>query len=474
MKPWLAKRASSTPTHPALQHGPKQLDYAALAEQAAARAGALARLGIGPGDRIAFRTAGNGAVDALQTALLIHALMWRGAVLVPLAATTSAARMTDRLQELGVRELTVDELERIAHADPDQAIAPAELAPDSMLTLMFTSGSEGEPMAVPLTLRQHRASIAAIRDRLALDGKDRWLCCLPLDHIAGLAILLRAVATGACVALHERFDAAAVAAAIENAAITRLSLVPTLLIDLLACHPHPFRAALKTVLVGGAPTEAELLQCARARGLPVLPTWGMTEAGSQLATPEPARAAEFDFESRPHWVGRPLPGVEVRVDEDGRLQVRGPMLFSGALDDSSRGPDADGWYTTGDRGRIDAEGELNITGRAGRTLISGGINVNLDAAERRLAASGLVAEIALIAVADARWGQRIVAAVVAPDARNGSDPLLALQDWARRNLDPAERPLRWHRLPQLPRTSTGKIAYAELTRMLDALATGRI
>jgi len=483
MKPWLAERASSTPTHPALQHGPNRLDYAALAEQSACRAEELARLGIGDGDRIAFSTAGNGATDALQTALLIHALMWRGAVLVPLAPSSTASRIRERLQRLGVRELTVDEMERIARADLDQAIEPGRLEPDSMLTLMFTSGSEGEPMAVPLTLRQHRASIAAITDRLALDGKDRWLCCLPLDHIAGLAILLRAVATGACVTLHDRFNATAVAAAVDNEGITRLSLVPTMLIDLLACHPEPFQSALKSVLVGGAPTEAELLQRARARGLPVLPTWGMTEAGSQLATPEPARAATVDFIRSPNWVGRPLSGVEVRVADDGRLQVRGPMLFSGALDDSSRGPDTDGWYTTGDRGRIDADGELTITGRAGRALISGGINVNLDAVERRLLAAMRdihpVREVALIAVVDARWGQRIVAAVVAAGNRNnvdkgndaGCDSLATLQDWARRNLDPAERPARWHRLAQLPRTSTGKIDYPQLTRQLDAAAT---
>jgi O-succinylbenzoic acid--CoA ligase len=247
-----------------------------------------------------------------------------------------------------------------------------------------------------------------------------------------------------------------------------------MLIDLLACHPEPFRTVLKTVLVGGAPTEAELLQRARSRGLPVLPTWGMTEAGSQLVTPEPARAAVIDFIRSPNWVGRPLSGVEVRVADDGRLQVRGPMLFSGTLDAPSRAPDDEGWYTTGDRGRIDADGELTITGRAGRTLISGGINVNLDAVERRLRAAiaeiESTPEIALIAVADARWGQRIVAAVVAPDAGNNRDPLPALQDWARRNLDPAERPARWHRLPQLPRTSAGKIAYAELARRIEAEA----
>jgi len=464
MTPGLAERASNTPRRLALQHAATRLDYGALAEQSAARAGELARLGIEPGDRIAFRTGGHGTTNALQTALLIHALIWRGAVLVPLAATMPAAQINDRLKRLEVRELSAAELCRIDSAADKRAIAPAELVPDSMLTLMFTSGSEGEPMAVPLTVRQHLASIKAISDRLALDGSDRWLCCLPLNHIGGLAILLRAVATGARVTLHDRFDAPAVAASIKNGQITRLSLVPTMLGDLLACHPAPLCGQLRSVLVGGAPTLPELLHRARTRGLPVLPTWGMTEAGSQLATPEPERAAGIDFERRPNWVGRPLAGVEVRVGDNDRLQVRGPMLFSGALDAPSRGPDADGWYTTGDRGRIDANGELTITGRAGRTLISGGINVNLDAVERRLAASGLVAEIALLSVDDPRFGERVIAAYRSlPD---DVDPEAALEAWSRRESAPPERPLRWHRMESLPRSPTRKFLYGELAKML--------
>jgi O-succinylbenzoic acid--CoA ligase len=194
-----------------------------------------------------------------------------------------------------------------------------------------------------------------------------------------------------------------------------------------------------------------------------MPTWGMTEAASQLATPEPAEASGLDFESAPGIAGRPLAGVEIRP-ADGRedeLSVRAPMLFDGYLD-TRGGPDSEGWFATGDRGFVDGNGRVRVTGRSADRIISGGENVDARAVERALRASGLVDEACVLGVPDAEWGQRVAAVVVsASDAAE-------LDAWARAHLEPAERPRVWRRVDALPRTSAGKPDRAALLRLLEA------
>lgn len=473
MTDWLAQQARTRPDAPALVGERRTLGYRQLAAFAARGARDLAGAGIGPGAVVAWQ-----ADAGIRALCWLHAVLWRGATLAPVSADTAPQRLaglTERIRPAAViaaepRSAPWNRVDarRIGFAASPSGEASANPTPASdperVLTLVRTSGSGGEAKLVPLRARQHAASIGAITDRLGLGASDRWLLCMPLDHVGGLAILLRAAATGAAVVLHRDFDAARVARALVDERITHVSLVPTMLARILETLDGRPSDALRCVLVGGAPADPALLMQARARGLPVAPTWGMTEAASQLATPDPREAAGLDFETSPGVSGRPLNGVEIQPADgrEGQLRVRAPMLFDGYLD-TPGGPDADGWFATGDRGFVDAKGRVHVTGRSADRIISGGENVDAVAVARALRASGLVDEVCVLGLPDTEWGQRVAAVFVAD--RDAAD----LDAWARAHLAPAERPRVWKRVEALPRTSAGKPDRAALLRLL---ATG--
>lgn len=480
MTGWLATAAQRRPDALALVQGTDRLDYAELAGLASRRAAMLAGLGLGTGDRVMLE-----APVTLESVVWLHALLWLGATVVPVGPSLPPDAVTALLGRIQPRALIASNLARhsmpsgprsgqadrivvdAAQAiDPDIApIAPAADDPARVATIILTSGSSATPKAVPLTVANHAASSAAIAERIGARLDERWMLCLPLEHIGGLAILFRSVIPGAGVALMRRFDAAGFVEQVRKQRITLTSLVPSMLDAILGVGDHRPPASLRGVFIGAAPAAPSLLERARDAGWPVLPTWGMTEAGSQLATPDPASAAEMDFHAGPSVALPPLPGVEVGTAPSGALKVRGPMLFSGYLEGAPPGPDADGWFTTADRGIIDRHGAVRIVGRMDDVIISGGVNVSLDAVYRRLLDCPLVGDAAVIGIADPRWGQRIAAAVV---ARNPGDALNeALEAWARRHLPPAERPARWRVVERIPRSAAGKPLAPALRALFD-------
>lgn len=477
MTGWLARQARIRPGAPALIEGERRLGYADLADLAARHAALLVAEGVRCGDRLMLQ-----APVTLESAVWLHAALWLGASTVPVSPALPPARLSGLVQRLQPRALVTPDPG--APGIPAQAldltvidaatapgpglspVAPAAYAPTRCATIMLTSGSTSLPRAVALTLGNHLASTRAIADRIGLESVDHWLLCLPLDHIGGLAILVRSVITGSAVVMHGGFDPMRVREDFTGLPITLSSMVPSMLERVLGERPEPIASSLRGLLIGGAPAPPNLLQRARSMGLPVLPTWGMTEACSQLATVSTEDAASIDFEGRPGIAGRPLSGVEIRTGPSGALQVRGPMLFSGYLDAETAGPDADGWYTTGDCGGLDPDGNLRIAGRIDNIIISGGINVHLEAVAQMLCGSPMVREAAVVAIDDSHWGQRIAAVVVADQTHAGPEPITdALTAWCREHLEPAERPARWCIVDRIPRSSTGK----PLTPALKAL-----
>jgi O-succinylbenzoic acid--CoA ligase len=347
---------------------------------------------------------------------------------------------------------------------------PAPERPDAqVLTLLHTSGTTGAPTPVPLTLAQHRASAAAVAARLGLRADDRWLLCLPPDHVGGLAVLLRSALLGHPVRLAEGLDAAALRRLLASAPVTLAPMVPTQLAQLLDGHDGPLVSSLRVLLIGGAACAPELLQRARDAGLPVVPTWGMTEAASQLATLAPDDAAVLDFLAHPGLAGPPLDGVEVRVLDDrgaalpvgvsGRLSVRGAVLG-----------DAD-WHDTGDRGRLDAEGRVIVEGRLDEVIISGAVNVDAQAVVAALHASGHVREAAVLGLPDPVWGQRVAAAVVPVDGEDAETLPARLDAMLREQLPATHLPRVWRIVNALPRSPLGKLRHNELRALFEARAS---
>jgi O-succinylbenzoic acid--CoA ligase len=342
---------------------------------------------------------------------------------------------------------------------------------DTPLAVLLTSGTSGTPKPVPLTRGNLETSAEAVRDRLRLDPADRWLWVLSPAHVGGLALVHRAAVVGSAVVVPPAFDPKGVLALAEAGAFTHASLVPVHLQRLLAASGEaPAPRGIRCVLLGGAATPEPLLTDALARRWPVALTYGMTEATSQIATSPPDAVRR-----KPGAVGRPLPGVDVRLDASGEILVQGPTVA--LLSPSSKHPqgaggvDAQGVLHTGDLGRFDADGDLWIVGRKSHRIISGGVTVEPAEVERVLAEAPGVGEVTVVGVPDPAWGERIVAYVVAtPDAHRPPtrDELLA---WSRPRLAPPKRPREVIVVSELPRNANGKIDRTALVRRASTGST---
>jgi O-succinylbenzoic acid--CoA ligase len=342
--------------------------------------------------------------------------------------------------------------------------------------VLYTSGTSGRPKGAILTFA---SLIASARAQARLLGpsepSDRWLLCMPLFHVGGLSILIRSALAGSAVVLYERFEVERVSEALEREGITHVSFVATMLTRVLE-HRRARRApeSLRCVLLGGGPASSALLEQAIGLGYPIAPTYGLTEAASQVAT-RPPQVPVGPGED-PAAGLRPLPGVELRIVDEGRrvlgpgavgeIEVRGPIVMAGYLDDPAASARAlrDGWLSTGDLGWLDSAGGLRVLDRRADLIISGGENVYPAEVEAVLTAHPQVAEAGVVGLDDPVFGQRPYAFVVwRGEAELEVEILLR---WCRDRLAAFKRPVGIQAIESLPRTASGKL----IRRSLAALA----
>ncbi len=351
---------------------------------------------------------------------------------------------------------------RSGEPPPDEPARAVMADPAAPATLVFTSGTTGRPKAAILTHANHAASAAAWAAFLEPVPTDRWLACLPFHHVAGLGMIDRAARWGVPLVVQPGFDPAAVADAIERDGISHLSLVGSTLgrlVEVLAGRAVP--GSLRAVLVGGERTRPEALGAAGAAGLPIVTTYGLTETASGIVAQMPA-----DVLTHPGAAGLPLPGVDLRIRDEGRsvgagvvgdVEVRGGMVFAGYLGE----PDAtaavldDGWLRTGDLGAVDAAGRLTIADRREDLVISGGENVYPVEVEAVLRDHPAILDAAVVGRPDPTWGSVPLAAIV---VRLGVDPSDAeLQAHCRASLAGYKVPAAFVRVVAIPRSPTGKV-----------------
>jgi O-succinylbenzoic acid--CoA ligase len=426
---WLDHSARVRPGTVALSDGGREVTYAELRSQAGAVAAGLQLAGAGPGDPVAIELPAG-----IDHAVALHGAILAGTVAQPLPrfgregvpVAEGALYLTEKLLERALAsERTWESLHR-------HAAAP--------LTRVLSSGTSGEPKPVELTTGNHVWSALASGLNLGVERDDRWLCCMPLNHVGGLTILIRSAIYGTTALIHDGFDTDRVAAALDGGEATVVSLVSTQLVRLLDAGAAVEKPRL--ILLGGGPVPPDVLEEALGRGATVVQTYGLTEACSQVCTLAPDEAR-----SHQRSAGRPLLGIEVRI-EDEEILVRGPNVAP-----ASRGPN--GWLRTGDLGRLDEDGYLWVEGRRSDLIVTGGENVRPERVENVLRAHPAVADAGVAGAEDREWGQVVVAYVVpAPGAGLRTEELLAA---ARESLARHEVPKRVEVREELPRTASGKL-----------------
>lgn len=430
---WLAQRSQSCPDRTALVADGVGVTYAELEAEATWVARRLAAHGVRRGSVAALTMHAR-----REQVVLIHALMKVGATLLPLSPRLTAA---ERAALVAAEEpiVDLDDAGELTQTEADMPLL-GEHDMDDVCARVLTSGSTGSPRPVGLTYGNFLWNAVGSAFNIGVQPDDRWLCCVPLSHIAGLGIVMRSVVYGTAAVVHDGFDVDRVAAALREDGITVVSLVTTMLTRLLDAGAD--LSGPRAILVGGGPVPEEPLEEAIAKGATVVQTYGLTETCSQVTTLAPA-----DAKRKLGSAGRPLLTTHLRIRE-GEILIQGPTVAPGRAD-------ADGWLHTGDLGRIDEEGFLYVEDRMDDMIVSGGENVAPAEVEKVLLRHPEVADAAVVGREDPEWQQAVTAVVVLESGSHVTPD--DLRRHCAESLAGFKVPKRVELASALPRTPSGKL-----------------
>ncbi len=506
----LARAVTARGDAPALDFRGRKISYRTLGEDVERLASGLARAGIRAGDNVALLLP-----NTPFHPLAFLAITRLGARVVHISALDAPREITHKLHSTGARllittnlpgilpqalaQLDAGSVQQVAVGDDARwgagEATPLEIParPDvcsldtlfseaplkaplpkhyDIAVLQFTGGTTGVPKAAMLSHGNLTAAVSMYRawsDGVVLvPGAERVIAVLPLFHIYALTtILLRHLRDGNEILLRQRFDVETLITDISKGRATAFSGVPTMWVALLN-RPGVERedfSSLKSCVSGGAPLPFEVqAQLERLLGTHLNNGWGMTEtapAGSRV----PHKA-----ERRPGLIGIPLAGLhmkvvsledptkDVAIGEVGEIAIRGPNVFKGYLDDAEATKAAfrDGYFLTGDMGRMDEQGLFDIVDRLKNMIISGGFNVYPAAIENAIYEHPDVAEVIVIGIPDAYRGQSAKAFIT---LKRGAEPftLEALTAFLAERLGRHEMPRALEFREALPRSPAGKL-----------------
>lgn len=474
--------ANAEPDHLALVETATgaRLSWGALDAAVDAAARAITGNATGSGDRVVVRLPGTAAY-----VVAVYGVLRAGRVLVPIARGSAHRELAEVLAASGAALLVAEDDDEVAVAAAAEAGVPLLRPPattaagehepveattggEDLAVLAFTSGTSGTARGVMLS---HRALLANVdqcsRLRPApVTPADRVLLALPLFHVYGLGPgLLQVANAGATAVLAGRFDAEEALTAIARHRVTTVVGVPPMYRAWLKLDPELLRAGFGTVRLltsGAAPLDAALGEAFRAAtGLGIHEGYGLTETGPVLTSTLVGGAP------KPGSVGRPIPGVELRLvdvdgtpldpeeDDSGLVSARGANLLTGYWPDGDSGPDADGWFRTGDVGFLDDDGDLHLVDRTSDLIIVNGFNVYPHEVERALLEHPAIAQAAVVGMPDEDTGETVRAVLVLA----GDPPTTAdLDAHCAHRLARYKIPTRIEVVDELPVTATGKLA----------------
>ena len=502
-------RARSQPERLVLDFEQQRFTAGRLASRVTAFASALHRRGLKPGERVAlflenspaFVIAYLGTQWAGGVVVLVntqyrqvelgHILADSGARVCVTGASGAAelAPLKDALPALEWLVTvesptpappwpTVDFDALLSEGDSTAALPPPQ--GEQLAVLGYTSGTTGRSKGAMLQHRNLLSNVRAVTEAWRWTERDRLLLALPLFHTHGLMVGLHGTLySGGSVDLRRRFVASeALTALQEDTSLTLFFGVPTLYGRLVEeARRTGLRPRSSRLLVSGsAPLSPQLFhEVEELFGQRILERYGMTETLMNTTNP-------YEGERRPGTVGMPFPGQEARVvdvrtrqplpaGETGEIEVRGPHVFAGYWqrpDATAEAFDPEGWFRTGDLGLCDADGYFQITGRARELIISGGFNVYPREVEEVLASHPAVAEVAVLGLPDADFGEQVVAVVV-PPAGQPAPQAQALVDWCKDRLASFKKPRRVLFVEALPRNALGKVQKHVLRERLQRI-----
>ncbi|ASR33961.1 acyl-CoA synthetase [Prauserella marina] len=456
-----------------------------------AQAHRLVAAGLERGDRVALRLPTSPAF-----AVWFFAIVRAGGVAVLLSPQAPSAELAPIVEDSGAKLLVAADpgvlaegrtaldatLESSTEPGSFRAIGDGE----DLAALCYTAGTTGPARGVMLSHRALLANVAQIRRLrpVVTEPSDRVFIAIPVHHIYGLGPgLLQVAAAGATAVLAQRFDARQALADCAEQRVTVVVGVPTMYSEFAALPPDEVGEGLSTarlLISGAAPLHPKVLAAVRgATGLSVFEGYGLTEAAPVVTS------TLLTGYAKPGSVGRPLPGIELRlVDSDGApegvpldpedpsdsfpdekggtglVAVRGANLFSGYWPDGARGPDEQGWFRTGDVGYLDLDGDLHLVDRANDLIIVNGFNVFPHEVEDVIAELEGVAEVAVVGVLDERSGEAVKAVVVPAEGAELSEQQVI--DLCAARLAAYKVPGTVEFARHLPHSVTGKLRRAKL------------
>lgn len=427
---WLGMQANSQPNNPFLLYKNSAYTF----QQVNLLVSKVCQLWILRRDSADTAPFGILATDPLLTCLLVLTAVRLDRPVVVLNQRLSDTQLQDQCSLLNLRLVFVDSNEPLQHdrslgvgcvksqvsisafsclSDGCAAVSSKAFQGDlrALQGFVFTSGTTGVHKAVQLTFANHYWSAVGSAYRLGYSTDDRWLHCMPFSHVGGLALLFRALLFGFSLQLVNKFSVEEVLNTILHGNATLASFVPTMLIRLLDSNlcirnqPVPFRFAL----VGGSKVPAALLEKCKSQGIEIVPSYGMTETCTHIASAYPHGANANTGE------GVPLPFVQISIRKvagqdmpgqaTGEIWVRGPQV-------SQEQTDSQGWLQTGDYGYFDMEGRLHVLGRSQDVFQIGGETVDSSNTLSVLRLFPGVQDCWVVGLPDREWGHELIALIV--------------------------------------------------------------
>ena len=368
---------------------------------------------------------------------------------------TTVLHSVERREQLpnSISTIVFESLERILSDEEADDTFDWTFEDRDIAVIMNTSATTGQFKSVPLRWGQIRAHVQASKEVLGKTEQDNWLMVLPLFHVSGLSILLRSLYNGTAVTILPKYDKAQVLKLIESENINMMSLVPTILTQL---EPSIIHHNLRVILLGGEFIPMALIDACEKKSLPIYKTYGMTETFSQSVT-----FSVLDYPHKRDSVGKPLPGMQVRIDKPdadgvGEIHLTGPMVMTGYIDKEP----IDGDLNTDDIGYVDEDGFVYILNRRKDLIISGGENIYPKELEDLVYTLPSVKECAVVPVPNPKWGQVPALFVAFHDGESmTADEIVSFMT---KSLAKYKVPKYVKILSALPRNGTGKIVRNEL------------